>query len=361
MAARVLLLITDLKIGGTPRVVRELAIRLHRSGMCDVEVACLAEWGPVANELVAAGVPVTALGARSPLDAHRTLKNFINLLCDRRFTTCFSFLAHANAMAAAASLFLREVRFIQSIQTTQLKPRWHWYAQAAAQHAAELIVVPSKSVADVARERAGIPRSKIVVIPNAVDPTEFAGLGVKCIDPGGTRTRPRHIGFIGRLDPIKRVGDLLAAVQRLAGQIHLHIFGDGADRPNIEAEIRRLAIDNLVTLHGSVVRPQEAMRQIELLVLPSDAEGLSLVLIEALAAGIPIVGTNVPGIRDVVRHGETGLLVPPRSPAALAEGISRILADQSLCEKLVAAGQRDVRERFSWESVMPQYLRVLGR
>jgi hypothetical protein len=64
---RILLLITDLEIGGTPTVVRELALRLHRTGRAHIEVACLSEWGPIADQIATGGVEVTALGARSPL------------------------------------------------------------------------------------------------------------------------------------------------------------------------------------------------------------------------------------------------------------------------------------------------------
>jgi glycosyltransferase involved in cell wall biosynthesis len=382
---RVLLLITDLELGGTPTVVRELAIRLHRSGV-DIEVACLSKWGPVADQLRNADVPVTALNAKGAHDL-LVLRRLTRLIRDRSFTTVFSFLMHANAMAAAASLRVRDVRWIQSIQTTQPWPRWHWAVQVIAQHAASMIVVPSPSVARVANKWAGVAEEKIVVIPNAIDLTDWAGSQspVPASDP-----RPYPIAFLGRLDPIKDVPTLVRAVAllvdgptkpvskvlRRAGSdaepsgsseyprdrlgdalVHLHIYGEGSDRNRIEQTIAQCNAP--VTMHGAIASPQAALSQSGLLVLPSLAEGFGLVLIEAMAAGVPVVATDVPGIRDVVRDGNTGLLVPPADSVSLAAAIRRIVDDRDLRQHLISTAAADTRERFTWDAVLPLYRRLL--
>src|SRR5262249_26050351 len=151
-------------------------------------------------------------------------------------------------------------------------------------------VVPSASVARAANERSHIAASKITIIPNAIDPAHFENLA-----RDRSQSRPFPIGFIGRLDPIKRVGDLLIAIQRLNGRAHLHIFGDGIERHHIESQINSLGIQSWVTMHGTIPNPQSALSQIGLLVLPSAAEGFPMVLIEAMAARIPIVASNAPG------------------------------------------------------------------
>jgi glycosyltransferase involved in cell wall biosynthesis len=99
----------------------------------------------------------------------------------------------------------------------------------------------------------------------------------------------------------------------------------------------------------------------DVLVLPSLAEGFGLVLIEAMAAGVPVVATDVPGIRDVVSDGVNGLLVPPKSPQALAGAIGRVLSDRALRQMLVGNGSRIVRERFTWQQVLPMYRSLLER
>src|SRR3954469_11411013 len=352
---RILLLVTDLNIGGTPTVVRELAIRLSphaRAVGGDVQVASLAPRGPVSDQIEAAGIAVHALDAKGSRDA-RVVARLHKLIARERIDTVFSFLVHANAAAAAVSLFARDVRLLQSIQTTQPQPKWHWKVQKLAQRAAEMIVVPSPSVAQVAREWSDVPEKKIVIIPNAIDPNDFRR---------GAASPPSAdfpIGFLGRLDPIKRIPDLVKAMQDIP-RAHLHIFGEGPARAEIEQTAQDHRLRLRVTLHGAVNHPQDALSQIQLLVLPSAAEGFGLVLIEAMAAGIPVVATDVPGIRDVVKDGETGLLVPPAQPAQLADAINRIMTDSQLRHRLIEAASRDVRERFTWDVVLPKYRELLA-
>lgn len=339
-------------------MVRELAVRL-RGPEAHVEVACLSSWGPVADQLKAAGVAVTALNARGCADL-RVVPRLIRLIDQGRFDTVFSFLVHANAVAAAAAALRGSVRYLQSIQTAQPKPRWHWWLQRIIHPAAEKIVVATESVAKAAGEWSGVAPEKIVIIANAIDPADYPGLGA-----GHWALASQHlagpfpIGFIGRLDPVKRIPDLLEAVHRLSGLVQLHVFGEGGERRRIESEIARLGVSDCVTMHGAAARPQEALEKIGLLVLPSAAEGFGLVLIEAMAAGVPVVATNVPGIRDVVRDGQTGLLVPAASPQRLAEAIERMVRDAAMRRRIAEEAAADVRQRFSWEKVIEQYRALL--
>lgn len=350
MPRRILLLITDLQIGGTPTVVRELAIRLREPGRVEIEVACLAKWGPVADELTAAGVRVTALGASGLIDLPKALLRLVRLIRRGAFDAVFSFLIHANAVAAAASAFCPDGRFLQSIQTTQPTPRWHWRLQRLIAPLADAVVVPSPSAARAAREWAG---TAAIVIPNAVDVTSFDEI-YRGRRPSGETLQ---VGFIGRLDPVKRVPALIEAMTRLTGA-QLHVFGEGPDRPRIEATIARHRLGERVTLHGSIADPRAALSRIDVLVLPSQAEGFGLVLIEAMAAGVPVVGANVPGIRDVIERGRTGLSCGDGDPisirCAVAEARNGMTRD-----RLIRAARAEVERRFDWDVVLPQYRALL--
>src|SRR5439155_3825124 len=125
--------------------------------------------------------------------------------------TVFSFLIHANTVAAIASRDLPGVRFLQSIQTVQSRPRWHWWVQSHIHQRAHKIVGPSNAVSLMARYVCGVPPEKIVVIPNAVDPRAFEQVPVFS-DPARVR-----VGFLGRLDPVK---NLTMWVQALARAQH---------------------------------------------------------------------------------------------------------------------------------------------
>jgi glycosyltransferase involved in cell wall biosynthesis len=348
---RILLLITDLRIGGTPTVVRELATRLAGDPNFNVQVACLDGWGPVVDQLRTRGIAVTRLDARSRFDL-RVVPRLVGLIRQERIDTVFSFLVHANAVAAAAKKFVRGVRFFQSIQTAQAKPRWHWKVQAAVQGAAEKIIVPSQSVAEAAARWARAPEDRILVIPNAVDVDAFAN--------SPREGNGKQIGFIGRLDPIKLVEDLVTAVSLLPLEFTLEIFGEGPERERIESAISRLGLEERVVLRGEIAGPAEALREIDVLVLPSEAEGFGLVLIEAMAAGVPVIGTNVPGIREVIEDGVSGVLTPVGNPPALADAIKRILGDGDLAQRLVAGGRARVRERYDWSVQIEAYRKLLA-
>jgi len=133
----------------------------------------------------------------------------------------------------------------------------------------------------------------------------------------------------------------------------------GSQRGEIQSTIARLGLQNRAILHGAVAGSAEALENADVLVLPSDAEGFGLVLIEAMAAGVPVIGTNVPGIRDVIEDGISGLLVPPRNPRALANAIARVLSDVLLREKLIAGGRDRVRRLYDWEVCYGEYRQLL--
>ncbi len=351
MSRRILLLITDLQIGGTPTVVRELAIRLRDAGD-EVEVASLKEAGPNGVVLTAAGIPVTAFHAGSVLSLPSVVKRLRRLIKTRNVDIVLSFLVHANVVAALA--VPRGVDLFQSIQTTQARPGWHWKAQRWAARRALKIIVPSRSVTDAGIARSSIRPEQFVVIPNAIDATAFKRSVIPSASPA-----EYPVGFIGRLDPVKRVKDLVEAVGLMGPKVRLHVFGDGPERARIERQIARTGT-HTVELHGAIQQPHEALAKLGLLILPSESEGFGLVLIEAMAAGVPVVATNAPGIRDVVQHEHNGLLVPVGQPKAIAAAVERVINDAALRARLVENGLATVRECYTWDVVLPQYRRLLG-
>lgn len=386
MSKRILLLITDLEIGGTPTVVRELAVRLRDHA--HVEVACLKRAGPVAGEISSAGIDVTASNAASAFQLPRVIRGVRELIQSRRIDTVMSFLIHANFVASRAVRAAPNVRLLQSIQTIQPTPTWHWWLQSRIAASAEKIIVPSNAIVDFASKRCAIPREKFLVIPNAIDPSAFAQTTV-------FRGDEVRIGYLGRLDHNKRPADAIDVLSRLIRRIDsveggvaaepsaelrdltdgatgtsssssivsLHFFGDGPARPALLARATAFGLKERVVFHGAVARPQDALSQIDVLLLPSRIEGFGLVLIEAMAAGVPVVTCNAGGVRDVVQHEFNGLLASDVSnmPADLAACVRRLIEDSALRARIIENGLRSVRERFTWEQVLPAYLNVLTK
>ncbi len=144
------------------------------------------------------------------------------------------------------------------------------------------------------------------------------------------------------------------------------LVGEGEDRPHLEAQIRRLGLTDRVRLLGAQPRHNvsELLQQVDALALPSvvmpngKMEGIPVALMEALAAEIPVVATAISGIPELVRDGETGLLVPERDAAALAEALLRLYTDRDLGRRLASAGRQLVLREFNLEHSVAQ-LRAL--
>ncbi len=172
----------------------------------------------------------------------------------------------------------------------------------------------------------------------------------------------REVLFVGRLVERKGVEVLVRAVALLRERrdIRLRIVGQGAWRPRIEQAIRVCGIQDAVKLMGRV--DDEELRRVyddsDLFVLPAivdakgDTEGLGVVLIEALRAGLPVIASDAGGIPDIVVGGETGWLVPPNDVGALARAIDEVLDDPAEAKRRVVLGQERVDERFTLPGIV---------
>lgn len=345
---RVLLFNTDLELGGTPTVIRELARRLPNEDF-EVEVACLGRYSAIAKAIEADGSPVTAFDMRRR-HVVRAVRRLRKLIAQRKIDVVLSFLVHANTVAAVARRKRNGVRWLQSIQTTQPTPRWHWIAQRLAAKGADGFVVPSQSIRTVACERSRIAPARVRVIPNAVDITDLLNVPQPPRDPA----TPLRVGFVGRLDPVKRVPLLVEAIKQMEN-VELHIFGNGPELRQITA-----AVDDSpkVTLHGFIDR-HLAMASIDVLCLPSIAEGLPMVLIEAMAAGLPVIGARSPGITDVIADESLGYLFDG-TVQSLVEVLTFVRDEPMIAHARAALALERVRRELTWDQVIPKYREFLS-
>lgn len=219
------------------------------------------------------------------------------------------------------------------------------------------VVACAPTLAVQARTLAPEITAVLSVIPNGVDPATFAAA------PAFAHARP-YVLAVGRLVRQKGFDVLLEAFARLdrkTGELDLLVAGDGPERGPLEAARARLGLQEHVHLLGALDQGRVAAlyRGALLVACPSRWEGLPLVCLEGMASGRPIVATAVDGIPDAVRDGETGVLVPPERPDALADALAGLLADPAARERLGKSGQRVVAEHFAWPMVARRYLEVL--
>jgi glycosyltransferase involved in cell wall biosynthesis len=163
------------------------------------------------------------------------------------------------------------------------------------------------------------------------------------------RDRPL-VGVLARLQPEKGVATFLKAgahVAKVVPQACFIVVGDGPLRTELEVLVRRLCIEQNVRFLGFRSDPRALIELLDVLVVPSLTEGAPLVVLEAMAAGVPIVASAVGGIPDQIRHEGEGLLVPPGDPEALGDAVLKLLRDPGLARRMGASGCRKSASVFS--------------
>lgn len=222
--------------------------------------------------------------------------------------------------------------------------------------------LPVVAVSDSTRDdlvARGLDAADVHVVPNGVD------LDLYRPDPAtGVFDRPTVL-YLGRLKRYKGVDLVLKAVARLRDRgvdVRLVVGGKGDDRPRLEALAVSLAIEDRVEFEGFVShdRKLELLRRAWVHVLTSPKEGWGITVVEAGACGTPSVASDAPGLRDSVRDGETGLLVPHGDVDALAAALERVISDEALRSRLGEAAVRFARG-LSWDAAADRFEEILRR
>jgi sugar transferase (PEP-CTERM/EpsH1 system associated) len=205
----------------------------------------------------------------------------------------------------------------------------------------------------------GVPARKVTVIPNGVDTARFAGEGRLAARRSLALADDAFVvGSVGRLDPVKDYASLLRAFAILVRQqpaSRLVLAGDGPERGRIEAHLAEASLGDRVLLLGERHDIPLVLAALDVFVLPSIAEGMSNVILEAMASGVPVVATSVGGNPELVDDGATGRLVPPRAPEALAQALAGYAADPHLARLHGKAGRERAVNRFSLERMVEAY------
>ena len=217
-------------------------------------------------------------------------------------------------------------------------------------------VVISESTRDdlVAR---GIPRERITVVHCGMDHQTYR------VDPAVARTPTPTILFVGRLRRYKGVDWVMRVLPRVREQVpgaRLVVIGDGPFRSELERMAARLGVADAVSFLGFLPRADKVrhMQSAWVVVQPSPKEGWGLTVVEAGACGTAVVAADSPGLRDSVRHDQTGLLVPFGNDAALADALTRVLRDDPLRERL-AHGGIEWAAKFQWPDCAARSLDAL--
>ena len=251
----------------------------------------------------------------------------------------------ANVLAWLARRSIRRpwVSFLHGVTTESRRVRFYYGLERLAVRQADRVVVMSDRMR---REyaRAGVAAERLRVIHNALLGT------VALLPPRDLPERTPVVSVVARLSREKGVDVALKAMGVIAAThptVRLHVAGDGPDRASLTRLADQLGIGDRVVWHGHVENVQSIYERSTLLIIPSRSEGLPNVALEAMAAGIPVIATDVGGLSELIANGHTGLLVPPEDAAALAAAVLRLLDAADERRRLASAAQAEAEDRFS--------------
>jgi glycosyltransferase involved in cell wall biosynthesis len=351
---RLLLAVDSLEVGGAERHVVDLALALRRKGH-EVEVTCSVS-GELCEPLETARVPVWPLTRRlvkrrASLSYARGIRK---LLGERTFDLVHAHI-FASAVAAAIATLGKSVPLVitehteASWQTWLTRPVSRW-----AHRRAKRVIAVSTPIERRLIEHYGVPSHLVTLIPNAVTPASDEPPDPPVALRGVWLEHPL-IGVVARLQPEKGVANFLKAAVRVAevsSQARFLVVGDGPLRGELLDLAEHLGLSERVRFLGYRSDSRALMELMDVLVVPSLTEGSPLIVLEAMAAGVPLVASAVGGIPDQVRHGREGILVPPDDPDALGEALGVLLRDPAYARRLGEAGRRRTQNEFSHETLV---------
>lgn len=358
--ARVLHLITRLPIGGAERLLVDVVRRLDPARF-DSVVCCIQARDVLAAELESAGVAVHCLDRmQSKRFDWRAVRDLARLLRSERISLLHSHLYHANLYGRIAAR-LAGVPAVATVHNVYTRSKLHrrLLNRLLSRISSRVIAVSDEVRRDLI-EHDGIDAAKVVTIRNGIDLRRVAtGLTrqearARLSIPEGTLA----IGCIGRLEEQKGHRFLLEACAMLQFPLKLIVAGDGRLRDELESRATALGIAPNVSFLGARSDIAEILRALDVYAMPSLWEGLSLAMLEAMAAGLPLVISDVSGVAQAFGDEDCGIRVPPGDAAALAEAIRVLAQSPEQRERLGEAGRRRVRAEFDIEVMIDRLTAV---
>lgn len=353
---RVMHLVFMLRTGGMELGVVKLVNRLNRSRIASSICSCKPADGVKAR--LAADVPLFELNRRHGNDPWLVAQLWRLLKRERPHvlhthawgTLCEGLIAAR--LAGVPVVVHGEHGTLDTRRRTVWVQRWAW-------RRADQVLSVSSLLANRMATAIGFPGARIQTIRNGIDVEKFTrGDRAPTRQVLGISSQELVIGTVGRLAPVKDHGNLLNALsilKRRGARFQALVVGDGALREALEAQAAALGVRHSVRFLGNRDDIDHLLAAFDIFVLPSRSEGLSNTILEAMAAGLPVVATRVGGAEELLEHGISGLLVAPQDPPGLAQALMRLGADVALRQSLGSAGQRRAARDFSMESMAHGY------
>jgi glycosyltransferase involved in cell wall biosynthesis len=356
--------VLGLSPGGTERLVIELTKRLRR--VMKVVVCCLDEPGVWASELTERDVPVLALGRR-PGFRPGLGREIARLAEAHGASTLHCHHYSPFVYGRMATLFTTRLRLVftehgrLSDDPPSLKRRL--VNPILGRQPGEIFAVSADLRRHMIAE--GFPENRVGVIYNGIDPGAMPSEIERLMAREMLQITGEDVvvGSVARLDPVKNLGALIDAFALVRARVRtgtLVLMGDGPERVTLERKIRENHLEDCVRLVGHRSDVRQLLPALDIYANSSIHEGVSLTILEAMAASIPVVATRVGGTPEVVVEDETGILVPARSAEALARAIESLSTAPERRWAMGASGRRRVERHFALDRMVSAYLEAYG-
>jgi glycosyltransferase involved in cell wall biosynthesis len=359
---RVAFAITDLDVGGAERALVELATRLDRDTF-DVRVwGLMVPHADAARSLVpllrAAGVPVATLDAQGVGGTLRVLRRLTAEWRDWRPDIVQTFLFHANILGRIAAWRAGVPHVVSGIRVAERRSHWRLRIDRWTDRLVDRHVCVSQAVADFSRTRGGLDAEKLLVVPNGIDASRCDA--VQPITPVelGLPAGRKWITYVGRLDPQKSLEWLLSEARSWLVPLADHdlvIVGDGPLRARLESLVRERNLVGRVHLTGWRADVPAILAASDLLVLPSQWEGMPNVVLEAMAARRPVLTTDVEGVRELLGEDAEPQIATRGDAGEWTVKLRALVGNRQLALLLGERNRRRVEEHFTLQSVAAAY------
>lgn len=359
---RVVHIINSMEVGGAQRQVLNLFQAADRARF-DLRLICLAEKGAFGEQLEREGFPVRVIGKGRRVSLAMLMK-LVSVLREWKPDVVHCSVFTANLWGRGAAILAGVPMVIAHEQSTVSLEKWYrrLIDRVLSWKTHRILAVSDDLRRRIVEEEEIAPR-RVAVLYNAIDCASVQAAEPKAIEeplqlPG---CPGRRIGIVGRLEYRKDHLTLIRAAARVAQEMPEAAFllvGDGPERGRLEEEIARLQIDQNVFLLGERADVPRLLHAFDIYVLCSITEGLSLSILEAMAAGLPIVATRVGGNPELLDEGRAGLLVPSGDPEALAQAILRLLREPEHARKLAQAAKERAENLFDIHPIARQLERI---
>jgi glycosyltransferase involved in cell wall biosynthesis len=361
---KVFYFVDSFNVGGSETQLVQSARRLDPSKF-QLTVGCLKARGPLRAQVQQAGIQIVEFDPKggfakpSGILAAMRLASFLKR---ERFDVIHTFDLYSNLMGIPAAWLARVPLRISSRRELANLP---WYTPRRRKILrrilllSHLTVVNSGAIRDLMINDDAYPPRRIRVIRNGIDLNQFSSIHANRSDVLPCfGADDQVVAMVANMNFVEKGhADLIEAAKSVCARARRAKFvlvGDGGERPALEQSVQAAGLEGRVLFLGRRADVPEILKCSDLSVLPSWSEGLPNVVMESVAVGTPVVATRVGGIPEIIEDGVSGLLVPPRDPAALAAALIRLLEDPELAARMATRAHEALRQHFSFDRVIAE-------